>query len=228
MNTNLSDLEARLGYRFKNKALLRTALTHSSYAHENGSSDFYERLEFLGDSILGFIAAREIYRLHPAMPEGEMSRNRAETVCEAGLYPVALRLGLSEFLLLGKNEECGGGREKISILADCVESIIAAIYLDAGLDEAKKFTCEKVIPELCAGQITSRHDYKSVLQEYTQKFSPVVPQYSILRETGPDHDKRFYARVTLPDGAFFDGEGRSKKEAEQDAARRAIEQRHIS
>ena len=228
MNRNLSDLEARLGYGFKNKALLRTALTHSSYAHENGSADFYERLEFLGDSILGFVAAREIFRLHPSMPEGEMSRNRAEAVCEAGLYPVALRLGLSEFLLLGKNEECGGGREKISILADCVESIIAAIYLDAGLEAAQKFTCEKVLPELCAGQLIARHDYKSVLQEHTQKLSPVVPQYTIVRETGPDHDKRFYARVTLPDGAFFEGEGRSKKEAEQEAARRAIGQLRIS
>lgn len=218
----MRELERRLGHSFADVSYLETALTHSSYANERVGMHSYERLEFLGDSVLGFCAAKKIYRLYPDMPEGEMTRLRSELVCEASLYRVAQRLGLSRIIRLGKNEECNGGRERVSIQADCVEAIIAALYLDGGLSAAEAFVEENVLHELEEGRRPVRSDYKTQLQELLQREGGAAPVYSIIAERGPDHNKTFTARASLHDGAYADGTGKSKKEAEQNAARAAL------
>ena len=216
-------LEKRLGYVFRDKTLLETALSHSSYANERHGVSSNERLEFLGDAVLGFCAAKNICRLYPTMPEGEMTRLRAELVCEASLHAVAKSLGLGGHIRLGKNEECNGGRERVSILADAVEAVIAAIFLDGGLEPAEKFIEERILVDLEAGRRPVRTDYKTQLQELLQKEGGAAPSYAIIGESGPDHNKSFTARAALHDGAYADGSGRSKKEAEQAAARAALE-----
>ena len=218
----MTALEKQLGYTFSDPSLLETALTHSSYANEHaGHSN--ERLEFLGDSILGFCAARRIYRLWPDMPEGEMTRLRSELVCEANLHRVAQSLTLSRFIRLGKNEECNGGRSRVSILADCVESIIAALYLDGGLEPAERLIDGRILNDIEAGRRPARTDFKTQLQELLQRDGGAGPAYAIVAESGPDHNKSFTARVTIHGGAFAEGVGRTKKEAEQNAARAALE-----
>ena len=220
----MESLEQKLGYGFKSKDLLKIALTHSSYANERGGGlHCNERLEFLGDSILGFVAAKNICRKFPDMPEGEMTRLRAELVCEASLYRVAESLGLSSYILLGKNEECNGGRERHSIQADCVEALIAAVFLDGGLESAESLIEERILSSLLSGEKPLRTDYKTQLQELVQKNGDDAPGYEIVAESGPDHDKTFTARVTLPDGACAEGTGKTKKEAEQMAAKAALE-----
>ena len=218
----MTDLERRLGYRFRDRRYLENALTHSSYANERTGMTSNERLEFLGDSVLGFCAARDICRLYPTMPEGEMTRLRAELVCEASLHAAAQTLGLGAYIRLGKNEECNGGRERVSILADAVEAIIAAIYLDGGMEPAEAFIEERILGDLEAGRRPARTDYKTQLQELLQHEGGAAPRYVIIGESGPDHNKSFTARAELHDGAFADGVGRSKKEAEQAAAKAAL------
>ena len=220
-------LEQRLGYTFSNRSYLETALTHSSYANEQPDKRHSnERLEFLGDAVLGFCAAKTICGLFPDMPEGGMTRLRSELVCEASLFQVAQSLELSQYIHLGKNEECNGGRERTSILADCVEAIIAAIYLDGGLEPAEKFIEERILKDVRAGRRPARTDYKTQLQELLQKEGGAAPVYSIVSESGPDHNKTFVASVALHDGASARGEGKSKKEAEQMAAKAALEMLH--
>ena len=219
----MTELERRLGYEFRDSCFLENSLTHSSYANERAGLASNERLEFLGDSVLGFCAAKNICRLYPAMPEGEMTRLRAELVCEASLHAVAKSLGLGGHIRLGKNEECNGGRERVSILADAVEAVIAAIFLDGGLAPAEKFIEERILKDLEAGRRPVRTDYKTQLQELLQKEGGAAPSYAIIGESGPDHNKSFTARAALHDGAYADGSGRSKKEAEQAAARAALE-----
>ena len=219
----MTELERRLGYGFRDSRFLENALTHSSYANERAGLASNERLEFLGDSVLGFCAAKTICRLYPAMPEGEMTRLRAELVCEASLHAVAKTLRLGEYIRLGKNEECNGGRERVSILADAVEAIIAAIFLDGGLAPAEAFIEERILKDLEAGRRPVRTDYKTQLQELLQREGGAAPSYAIIDESGPDHNKSFTARASLHDGAVADGTGRSKKEAEQNAARAALE-----
>jgi ribonuclease-3 len=219
----MTELERRLGYEFRDSRFLENALTHSSYANERAGLASNERLEFLGDSVLGFCAAKNICRLYPTMPEGEMTRLRAELVCEASLHGVAKSLGLGGHIRLGKNEECNGGRERVSILADAVEAVIAAIFLDGGLEPAEKFIEERILKDLEAGRRPVRTDYKTQLQELLQKEGGAAPSYAIIGESGPDHNKSFTARAALHDGAYADGSGRSKKEAEQAAARAALE-----
>ena len=216
-------LEERLGYGFRDKTLLETALSHSSYANERHGVSSNERLEFLGDAVLGFCAAKTICRLYPAMPEGEMTRLRAELVCEASLHHVAEALGLSEYIRLGRNEECNGGRRRVSILADSVEAIIAAMYLDGGLEPAEHFIEERILKDVRAGHRPVRTDYKTQLQEILQRKGGIAPSYEIIGESGPDHNKSFEARVMLHDGAFAEGIGKSKKEAEQAAAKAALQ-----
>ena len=216
-------LEERLGYGFRDKTLLETALSHSSYANERHGVSSNERLEFLGDAVLGFCAAKTICRLYPAMPEGEMTRLRAELVCEASLHHVAEDLGLSEYIRLGRNEECNGGRRRVSILADSVEAIIAAMYLDGGLEPAERFIEERILKDVRAGHRPVRTDYKTQLQEILQRKGGIAPSYAIVGESGPDHNKSFVARVMLHDGAFAEGTGKSKKEAEQAAAKAALQ-----
>ena len=219
----MTELERRLGYEFRDGRFLENALTHSSYANERTGLASNERLEFLGDAVLGFCAAKNICRLYPTMPEGEMTRLRAELVCEASLHSAAKSLGLDEFIRLGKNEECNGGRGRVSILADAVEAIIAAIFLDGGLTPAEAFIEERILKDLEAGRPPVRTDYKTQLQELLQRKGGAAPSYAIVGESGPDHNKSFTARATLHDGAYADGTGRSKKEAEQAAARAALE-----
>lgn len=219
----MEQLQQRLGYAFQNRAYLETALTHSSYANERQGLHSNERLEFLGDSVLGFCAAKTICRLYPEMPEGEMTRLRAELVCEASLHQVATALDLGPHLRLGRNEECNGGRRRVSILADCVEAIIAAMYLDGGLEPAERFIEERILRDVRAGHRPVRTDYKTQLQEILQKEGGAAPVYSIIGESGPDHNKSFTARVLLHDGAYADGSGKSKKEAEQNAAKAALQ-----
>lgn len=215
-------LEQKLGYRFRDRALLETALTHSSYANEHPPQRSNERLEFLGDAVLGFYTAQTIFSTRPDMPEGEMSRLRAELVCEASLHQVALLLGLSNYLRLGRAEEGNAGRSRPSILADAVEAIIAAIFTDGGLECAERFIYEQILVDGLKGRRFVHEDYKTMLQELLQQNGGAAPSYEIIGESGPDHDKTFKARVLFPHG-HADGVGKSKKEAERAAARVAWE-----
>ena len=174
----MEQLEKRIGYTFKDKNLLLTALTHSSYANErHGGAESYERLEFLGDSILGYVTAEFLYSHEPSLPEGRMTRLRAELVCEGSLHKAALALGLGEYMRLGRGEEHTGGRERPSILADMVESIIAALYLDSGIDEARRFIIANVLAGAELGEAHHIADYKTELQELVQRRSNQVISY---------------------------------------------------
>lgn len=220
----MEKLEEKIGYRFHDRELLLTALTHSSYANErHGAAESYERLEFLGDSILGLTTADFLYRQSPSLPEGQMTRLRAELVCENSLHKIALELGLGAYMRLGRGEELTGGRERPSILADMVESIIAAIYLDSGLGEAQRFIRERVLRDVQLGEAHRFSDYKTELQELVQRRSDGHIEYEMIGQSGPDHDKRFTFRVSVNGANAGEGTGRTKKEAEQMAARMALE-----
>ncbi len=219
----MEQLEGRRGYTFTNRVYLENALTHSSYANEQKNQHSNERLEFLGDAVLGFCVAKALWRLYPDMPEGGLTRLRAELVCETSLHQVALALELGRYIRLGRNEECNGGRKRTSILADCVEAIIAAMYLDGGMAPAEAFIEEHILKELRAGHRPMRTDYKTQLQEHQQQEGGFAPHYAIVAESGHEHDKQFTARVTLQSGAWAEGSGKSKKEAEQMAAREALQ-----
>ena len=220
----MKELEEKLGYRFRDKALLANALTHSSYANEKRADGYScnERLEFLGDSVLGFVTADYLYAVTPPLPEGKMTKLRAELVCETALHRVALQLGLGKYLRLGRGEERTGGRERTSILADAVEAVIAAMYIDGGFDVAKKFIMEQV---LAGADIACEPtgDWKTELQEFVQQKSGQTLYYELLSESGPDHNKVFIFCVLLNGGEIGRGQGRTKKEAEQSAARAALE-----
>ena len=220
----IKDLEAAIGYRFQNITLLQNALTHSSYANERWHDSLMsnERLEFLGDSILGMVVAEYLYSTFPNRPEGELTRMRADMVCEQALAAVANRLKLGDHLLLGHGEEQGGGRERASILADAVESVIAASFLDGGMDAAKGFIKQFI---LCDVPVTKLHnmDYKTALQELVQQKKNQVLSYTLVGESGPDHNKRFSVAVSLNGQEVGQGIGSSKKRAEQEAARAAME-----
>lgn len=221
----IKDLEAAIGYNFRNITLVQNALTHSSYANEHwhDSLKSNERLEFLGDSVLGMVVAEYLYRNFPDRPEGELTRMRADMVCEQALALVAERIGLGKHLLLGRGEEQSGGRGRASILADAVESVIAAMFLDGGMDAARSFIDRFV---LCDVPVTKLHnaDYKTALQEKVQTKKNQILSYTLIGESGPDHDKRFEIQVSLNGQVIGTGTGSSKKRAEQDAARNAMEQ----
>ena len=221
----MEKLEEKIGYRFHDRSLLTTALTHSSYANEHHAqgAECYERLEFLGDSILGLTTADFLYRHEPELPEGRMTRLRAELVCETSLHRVALRLGLGEYMRLGKGEELTGGRERPSILADMVEAIIAALYLDSGMERARAFVYEHILKDAEIGEAHRSVDYKTQLQELVQSKSGQRIAYTLVGESGPDHDKRFSFMVSVNGKNVGEGTGRTKKEAEQEAARMALE-----
>ena len=220
----MDKLEEKIGYRFHDRSLLETALTHSSYANEKHADDnpSYERLEFLGDSILGLVTAEFLFRHEPRLPEGRMTRLRAELVCEASLHKTALALGLGGYMRLGRGEELTGGRERPSILADMVESIIAAIYLDAGMDEARRFVLGHVLKDAEISDTHRSADYKTQLQELVQRKSNQHISYRLAEESGPDHNKRFTFEVLINDAVAGRGSGRTKKEAEQMAAQKAL------
>ena len=221
----MTALEESLGYSFRNRALLETALTHSSYANENRASGIVcnERLEFLGDSVLGVTVADFLYRHFPDMPEGRMTRLRAELVCEHSLHRVALELHLGDYLRLGKGEEHNGGRKRASILSDAVEAVIAAMYLDAGMETAAGFIHRCLLDDVRAIETPTFTDYKTSLQELVQRHSGQVLSYELVGEEGPDHAKTFRVQVCLNGDPIGRGTGRTKKEAEQTAAANALE-----
>ena len=220
----IKDLEAAIGYRFRNITLLQNALAHSSYANErwHDSLKSNERLEFLGDSILGMVVAEFLYRNYPNRPEGELTRMRADMVCETSLAKVAHILQLGSHMLLGHGEEQGGGRDRASILADAVESVIAAMFLDGGMEPAREFITRFILCNVPEKRLTNA-DYKTALQELIQQKKNQVLTYELTGESGPDHDKHFEVRVLLNGSPVGYGKGTSKKRAEQDAARDALE-----
>lgn len=219
----IRDLETAIGYRFKNITLLQNALAHSSYANErwHDSLKSNERLEFLGDSILGMVVAEYLYRNFPDRPEGELTRMRADMVCETSLAAVADKIGLGAHLLLGHGEERFGGRQRASILADAVESVIAACFLDGGMEAARDFVSKYILTEVPVKQMHNA-DYKTALQELVQQKKDQVLTYELIGESGPDHDKQFRVQVLLNGAPIGEGAGRSKKRAEQDAAHNAL------
>ncbi len=220
----IKDLEAAIGYRFKNITLLQNALTHSSYANERWHDSLMsnERLEFLGDSILGMVVADYLYRNFPQRPEGELTKMRADMVCEASLAQVAHQIKLGDHLLLGHGEEQGGGRDRASILADATESVIAACYLDGGMEAAKAFIETFILCNVPTGRLHNK-DHKTALQELIQQRKNQTLTYTLVGERGPDHDKEFSVEVSLNGRPIGTGVGSSKKRAEQDAARVALE-----
>ena len=217
----MSRLEEKIGYHFQNPELLQTALTHSSYANEH-NCESYERLEFLGDSVLGFLTAEFLYEHEPAVPEGRMTRLRAELVCEQSLYGVAGRLGISGFMRLGKSAERTGERKRQSILADMVEAILAAVYLDGGMEPARSFIRKELLDHADLSEECVL-DHKSALQELLQKNGECSIQYRELSESGPDHNKVFTFCVEIDGIICGEGSGKTKKEAEQAAAGKALE-----
>ena len=222
---NLENLEENIGYHFKNKELLKNALTHTSYAYEHHVAS-NEKLEFLGDSILEFVSSEFMYNKYTNLKEGEMTKVRATVVCEKSLYKIAKLHNFSDFLLLGKSEVMTGGNKRPAILADSVEAVIAAIFIDGGLEEAKRFIIKNLDKEIdIATKNVGKKDYKTVLQEELQKNGDVKIEYTIIKETGPDHDKRFEAEVSLNGKVLATGKGKSKKEAEMQAAKKAMAQR---
>ncbi|MGN1015928.1 MAG: ribonuclease III [Faecousia sp.] len=220
----IKDLETALGYRFSNITLLQNALTHSSYANERWHNSLLsnERLEFLGDSVLGMLVAEYLYRSFPDRPEGELTRMRADMVCEKTLADVANTIGLGDHLLLGHGEDRLGGRTRESILADAMESIIAASFLDGGLSAALGIVRRFILVKVPVKKLRNV-DYKTLLQELVQQKKNQILSYELTAETGPDHDKRFDVEVSLNGKVVGTGFGTSKKRAEQDAARAAIE-----
>ncbi len=220
----LQEFEKNIGYSFSNQERLKNALTHTSYANERNIPS-NEKLEFLGDAILEFVTSEYLYENYKHLKEGEMTKVRASVVCEESLYKIALQLNFSDFLYLGKSEQVNGGSKRPAILADSVEAVIAAMYLDGGLAPVKKFILENLTDAI---KIASRNvglkDYKTVLQEKLQVHGDVHIEYKIIRETGPDHDKYFTAQVICNKKVLATGEGHSKKSAEMEAARLAMQE----
>ena len=212
------EFEKNIHYTFNDKELLRTALTHSSYANEKkGKIRFNERLEFLGDAVLQLITSEKLFKENPNMPEGKMSKQRAALVCEDALAGYAHEINLGDYLNLGKGEETTGGRKRPSILSDAFEAVIGAIFLDGGMEPAKKF----VLHFVDAAHL-SLQDYKTLLQEIIQQNPGEKLSYVVTEESGPDHDKQFTMEVHLNSNVIGKGTGKSKKHAEQAAAKEAL------
>lgn len=220
---NISKFEEIIDYTFEDKSYILEALTHSSYSNENKNYKFNERLEFLGDSVLSIVISDYLFKKEKDLPEGELTKLRANIVCEESLSEVGGQIHLGDHLLLGKGEEATGGRDRISIIADALEAVIAAIYLDGGLEQASKFIfkfMEEIIENSIEGKIF--RDYKTYLQEVLQSKGEQNIWYKLLEEKGPDHNKRFVMEVGINDKVLGVGEGKSKKDAEQVAAKSAL------
>jgi ribonuclease-3 len=219
----MRELEEKLGYRFANKGLLEHALTHSSYANEHRSAGITsnERLEFLGDSVLGMVVAEYLFNKYPNTPEGELTRTRATLVCETSLYEVACTLGLGRWLRLGKGEDAGGGRTRPSILADATEATLAAVYLDGGIESVRPIIQTFILDKEQEKSVD--RDYKTALQELVQRHPGKAVSYRLIDETGPDHARVFVMEVSVGGTPVGVGRGRSKKEAEQMSAKAALE-----
>lgn len=222
----LAGLEKRLGFVWRNPALLEEALTHSSYTCEDPGTKNNQRLEFLGDAVLEVLVSEALFHRLPDAPEGDLTKLRAAVVCEPSLARVAADLGLGHQMRMGRGEELSGGRTRPSVLADAFEAVLGALYLDQGLDAARTFVRRhlgRVIEDVIAGR--GEPDYKTELQERLQKISPDPIKYVILQEEGPDHAKTFTAGVVYRGALIGQGVGRSKKEAEQQAAKAALARR---
>ena len=219
------ELEDKIGYHFKNKELLNTALTHSSYAKERKSQHikYNERLEFLGDAVLSVIVSDYIFLHCPDLPEGELTKLRASLVCEKSLFEFAKKIDLGSFLVLSKGERKNGGAERPSIVSDAFEALIAAVYLDGGIEPATKHVLNFIIPAIKNTKKPQMKDYKTTLQEIIQKNPGERLEYVPVSESGPDHNKHFVFEVHLNSNVIGRGGGKSKKEAEQQAAREALE-----
>jgi len=217
-------LQEKLNYRFKNINLLKNALTHSSYANEVRSAGISnERLEFLGDSVLSIIVSEYIFSSHPDLPEGELTRMRAALVCEKSLCAFSRELGIGRCLFLGRGEDHNGGRERDSILADAFEAVLAAMYLDGGMEVAKRHVMRFVLKSENSKKDDAFKDYKTVLQEIIQRNPEESVSYILTDEKGPDHDKEFTVEVRLNSNTIGVGKGKNKKKAEQMAAKQALE-----
>ena len=223
---NLEELEKNIEYKFKDTQLLKKALTHTSYAYEHGIQS-NEKLEFLGDSILEFVSSEYMYNKYLNLKEGQLTKVRATVVCEKSLYKIATAHNFGKFLYLGKSEIKSGGSKRPAILADSVEAVIAAIFIDGGLESAREFIINNLKEEI---EIATKHvgerDYKTVLQEELQKNGDVKIKYTIIKESGPDHNKSFEAEVSLNGKTLATGKGKSKKEAEMEAAKKALEKQN--
>lgn len=216
----MQELEQAVGYTFRDRALLETALTHTSYANEaKHGTKHNERLEFLGDSVLSIVVADYLFT-HKNMPEGELTRMRASLVCETALFGFAQQIHLGEYLRLGRGEELGGGRTRPSVVSDAFEALIAALYLDGGIERARAFILPFVTASLT--DKNAEEDYKTHLQEIIQQNPEERLRYVVTSETGPDHDKHFVVEVHLNSNCIGSGEGHSKKQAEQAAAKEAL------
>ena len=214
--------EEKIGYEFKDKTYIQTALTHSSFANEHNEFNYNERLEFLGDSVLGLVVSDYLFRARNDLPEGKLTRLRANVVCEESLSAVARKINLGDHLFLGKGEKASGGSDRDSILADATEAVIAAIYLDCGFDQAKDFILSNLrdtIAKNIDGNIF--RDYKTILQEIIQGNNGKI-SYKLVGESGPDHNKEFEMQVKCGQETIGIGKGKNKKEAEKEAARDAL------
>lgn len=224
--TKFKELQSYLTYNFQDEEILKTALTHSSYVNENKlkAIDSNERLEFLGDAILGLVVSEHLFHKYPLYPEGKLTKLRAKIVCEQSLAYVAKRFKIGEYLLLGKGEEATGGRNRDSILADTMEAIIGAVYLDSDYEKVKEVLIEKFTRDIekAASEGILFMDYKTELQEKIQKNGNSKIEYIVSREEGPDHGKIFYINVYVDDDKSGGGKGKNKKEAEQHAAKDAL------
>lgn len=218
----MESLEKKLGYRFCRRALLEEALNHSSYANEHrGGLGSNERLEFLGDSVLGVVVADYLFTTHPDMPEGELTRTRAALVCEGSLHEAAKSLDLGRYLRLGKGEDAGGGRKRPSILADATEAMLAAVYLDGGMEAVRPIIRWLILDK--EQEKAADRDYKTALQELVQRTPGAAVSYALVRESGPDHCRSFEMEASVDGKVIGAGAGRTKKEAEQMAAKAALE-----
>ena len=219
----MKGLEEKLGYRFHDRGLLEHAMTHSSYANEHRGQGLTsnERLEFLGDSVLGVVVAEYLFTTHPGMPEGELTRTRAALVCEGSLHEVAKGLELGRYLRLGKGEDAGGGRTRPSILADATEAMLAAVYLDGGMAAVRPIIQTLILNKEQEKAVD--RDYKTALQELIQRTPGQAVSYRLLEESGPDHCRSFLMEASVGENVTGRGSGRTKKEAEQMAAKAALE-----
>ena len=221
---DFSAFEKLIGYTFKNKELLHEALSHSSYANEHKHSrNSNERLEFLGDSVLSIVVSEHLFSHFKHLPEGDLTKIRASLVCEKALYEFSHKIELGKFILLGKGEENSGGRERPSIIADAFEAVIAAIFLDGGMEAAREYVLGFIPDILDRNRSQALNDYKTVLQEIIQRNPEEKVEYVLKDQSGPDHNRVFVVQVMLNSNVIGTGEGRSKKQAEQMAAKEALE-----
>lgn len=221
---NFTEFENKIGYTFKNKDLLHEALSHSSYANENKHHGRHsnERLEFLGDSVLSIVVSEHLFTHFKHLPEGELTKIRASLVCEKALFEFSKKIDLGQHLLLGKGEENSGGRERPSIVSDAFEAVIAAIFLDGGMEAAEKYVLSFIPKNLDANSAKALQDYKTMLQEIIQRNPEERVEYVLADQIGPDHDRKFVVNVCLNSNVIGTGEGHSKKQAEQAAAKEAL------